>query len=77
MADDPRAHGDVFVAPVSSGFFVGAIHNPSGLAATSTLVVILDDFADAVRLAQSTAARAGTRAWLAEGERYTRLPDVD
>ena len=76
MADDPREHRDVSIVRVQSGFLVAQVDNPSGLAATSTILTIVDDFGEAVRVAQAAAAKAGTRAWLAENESYLRLPEI-
>ena len=76
MADDPREHRDVSIVRVQSGFLVAQVDNPSGLAATSTILTIVDDFGEAVRVAQTAAAKAGTRAWLAENESYLRLPEI-
>ena len=76
MADDPREHRDVSIVRVQSGFLIGQVENPSGLAATTTILTIVDDFGEAVRFAQAAAARAGTRAWLTENESYLRLPET-
>ncbi|HEX5214633.1 MAG TPA: hypothetical protein VFV98_04180 [Vicinamibacterales bacterium] len=75
MADDPREHRDVSIVRVQSGFLVGQVDNPSGLAATTNVLILLDDFAEAVRFAQAAAAKAGSRAWLAENESFLRLPE--
>ncbi len=75
MSDDPREHRDVSITRVQTGVLVGQVDNPSGLAATTNILMLLDDFTEAVRFAQAAAEKAGSRAWLAENDVYVRLPE--